>query len=332
MKILIDFFRSSLQVVRENWIPYLVLNLVFFMLYTFGFILAVRYPDSHMQVLIGAKLGQVNGWFSEIVSLYLNHNHLLATLATFSANLLIGTVFMVTLPSCVVPFSGCFVVAFRLISLAFLYGPEQAFNIPILVLATLEGQGYVLGAFAAYLHGMRWLVPARYGLNSRKAGYQLGLRLTGHIYVLVTIVLVIAAIYEPIIATTMSPPTFPHQASILIHRGISDSSVTLFFSGAKIYYQSNAVQESDAKIVGVLLEDMRYFRPSQSREARLSKTDNIFNIELPLDTKYWHDPAVKFHFSKMLATLKRTFPSREYQITAFFNDLSFSRKDTVFQK
>ena len=296
MKISVHFIRRSLQVVRENWISYLVLNLVFFALYSFEVVLTTCYPDSHMQLVDSLKLGQGNGWFSEVVMLYFSHNLLLATLATFSINLLIATLFMVTLPSCVVPFSGCFVAAFRFVSWSFLYGPEKAFNVPILILAALEGQAYILGAFAAYLHGMRWLLPARYGLNSRKAGHQLGLRLTWRIYVLVVIVLLVAAIYEPILFVTISPPTFPRQPRAQIHRQFSGSSVTLFVTGSKMYYQSDAVQESDAKIVGVLLEDMRYFRLDQPGEARLTKPGNTFDIELPLEVKYWHDPAVKFYF------------------------------------
>jgi len=331
MKLISGVFRSALQVVRENLVPYLVLNIVFFAVYSAGVVAAAYYPEIHSGLVMRVQRGLLTGSFSEVATLYAQHDVAPAIGATFAVNFFFGSILMITLPSALVPFGGFVVPAIRFFIWGFLFGPERAYSVPILILTTLEGQGYVLAAFASYVFAMRWLLPARYGLISRKAGYTLGLRLTGRIYALVALVLLVAAIYEPVMADKMFPPPFPQQPSAELQNGFSGQFTTLTVTGAKMYYQSDSVQESDAKIVGVLLEDMRYFRVGRRREARLSKVGNAFRVQLPLDARYWHHPGVVFHFDKMLRTLTRTFPDRIYTIDAFCEAPDGSCKDTVFQ-
>jgi hypothetical protein len=73
----------------------------------------------------------------------------------------------------------------------------------------LEGQGYILAALAVYMHGRSFLAPRSMGAVSHGEGYVLGLKLSARLYLLVTIVLLIAALYEAFTGVYVVPILVP---------------------------------------------------------------------------------------------------------------------------
>jgi hypothetical protein len=129
-------------------------------------------------------------------------------------NLAVASFITITLPSLVIPFSGLLMLVVRALLWGVLFTPQTLSGIGaadlvagllIAVLAFLEGQGYVLAALGAYLHGRAFLWPDSLGAESHRAGYWRGLKLQARIYVLVALVLLIAAIYEVAVAVFALP-------------------------------------------------------------------------------------------------------------------------------
>jgi hypothetical protein len=130
---------------------------------------------------------------------------LLAIGLIFAINLLVATFLFITLPSLVVPFSGLLLAGLRALVWGILFAPE--FEAPIgmadlftwmllALLLFLEGQGYVLATLGAYLHGRAFLWPRSVGETSIWRGYWAGLKTQARIYVLIAVVLLVAAVYE----------------------------------------------------------------------------------------------------------------------------------------
>jgi hypothetical protein len=102
-------------------------------------------------------------------------------------------------------------------------------GIMLLGLIFLEGQGYVLAMFGAFLHGRAFVFPRQSersrGISSASLersrenrsrgiwpswhGYLLGLKQQALIYLLVALVLFIAALYEVCLAMVVAPALYP---------------------------------------------------------------------------------------------------------------------------
>ena len=102
-------------------------------------------------------------------------------------------------------------VFYRAVVWGFLFspiGPDRAALIPHGLTLVIEGQAYVLAAFASYAHGRMFLWPGRYGLESRWAGYKAGGVATVWLYGLVALTLLIGAVYEGIEVIYLVPLFF----------------------------------------------------------------------------------------------------------------------------
>ena len=73
------------------------------------------------------------------------------------------------------------------------------------ILLVLEGQGYVLAMLAAWVQGRAFLSPQSVGAADRGQGYLAGLKRALHLYVLVALVLAVAAVYEAAVAIVIIP-------------------------------------------------------------------------------------------------------------------------------
>ena len=61
-----------------------------------------------------------------------------------------------------------------------------------------RGQGYILAMLAVWVHGKGVISPGSVGAESYPRGWLLGLLRSLHVYVLVALVLAVAAIYEAV--------------------------------------------------------------------------------------------------------------------------------------
>jgi hypothetical protein len=144
---------------------------------------------------------------------YVTGQALRAVVLTFVVNLLVGTFITITLPSLIVPFSGWLIALYRALLWGFLFSPapgswfvaqELLSGVLIVVLLLLEGEAYVLGALAAWIQGRTLVSYKRQGYKNLGRAYLAGLKQTALMYILIIIVLIIAAIYEVFIAVVLS--------------------------------------------------------------------------------------------------------------------------------
>jgi hypothetical protein len=204
---------SALNVIRGARRPYVALNLVYYGLIVCAMIYTA-FDRSLQQTLTETVGGMfVEGPLASVWDAYSGGHVLLATTLTFVVNLVVGSFLSITLPSLVIPFSGLLVAGLRAVLWGLIFSPETlgasagevAAGFLIAVLLLLEGQGYVLAMLGAYVQGRAFLWPQRAGAAGRGQGYWLGVKQSAQIYLWVAVVLLVAAVYEVLIAVVVVP-------------------------------------------------------------------------------------------------------------------------------
>lgn len=197
-----NLIKSAWELVKENRKAYIAINVAYY-----GLVIIFMIYIAFNQKLQESLLEQVGAVFmtgplSFVGQSYLNARIFTAIASTFLVNLLIGSFGTITLPSLVIPFSGLLVGLYRAVLWGLLLSPAhpdlRLVMIPHSLTLLLEGQGYILAILAAYLQGRAFLWPKTVNAETHLKGYWEGLKKTGKIYTLVTLILVIAAIYEVI--------------------------------------------------------------------------------------------------------------------------------------
>jgi hypothetical protein len=191
----------GLELIRTNWKSAVILNLLFFGLFVVSMIAAWLFPDLQQQMLASAKHDLSSGRIgASVLNAYNSGDVQKAIALTFVVNLIYGLFFLITVPSFVVPFSGILMGLTRATMWGLIFSPTtpdmQAKLIPHSVTLLLEGEAYIIGMLAVFLHGNAFLLGTKRGLKSRWDGYLLGLKLTLRLYVPMTVLLAVAAIYE----------------------------------------------------------------------------------------------------------------------------------------
>jgi hypothetical protein len=193
--------KNALNIVRRNWQAYATINLAYYGLVAVAMIFVASHPEIQRGLLKAVgKAFQGNGPLAAAGSAYTSGNVAAAIVLTFVINLLIGSFLTITVPSMVVPFSGFLMGVTRAILWGLLLSPVDpklsGAMIPHSLTLLLEGQGYILALLAAYVSGNAFLRPRSAELKTHTEGYLAGLRQTASLYVLVTMVLAVAAVYE----------------------------------------------------------------------------------------------------------------------------------------
>lgn len=197
-----NLIKSAWELVKKNRKAYITINVAYY-----GLVIIFMIYIAFNQKLQDSLLEQVGAAFmtgplSFVGQSYLNARILTAIASTFLINLLIGSFGTITLPSLVIPFSGFLVGLYRAIMWGLLLSPAhpdlRLVMIPHSLTLLLEGQGYILAILAAYLQGRAFLWPKTVSAETHIKGYWEGLKQTVKIYTLVTLILVVAAIYEVI--------------------------------------------------------------------------------------------------------------------------------------
>jgi hypothetical protein len=194
-----NMFRSSLGVVGKYRRAYLLLNLAYYGLMVGAMVYAAFHPALQRTLLdaMGEAVG--TGPMQTVAGAYLGGHLLLAMVLTFAVNLVGGSFAYIALPSLIVPFSGLLLGAFRAILWGLMFSPTAVMGAGFFLLLptiVLEGQGYVLAMLAAYVQGVAFLRPESVGAKTHRRGYWEGLKRSARIYVLVAIVLLVAAVVE----------------------------------------------------------------------------------------------------------------------------------------
>lgn len=192
--------RSSWQIVREHHRAYFVLNGVYYGVVLLAMVYVAFFnPGLQEQLLKGAAGAFTEGPLASVGGAYMGGNVVAAAVLTFVVNLVLGSLFFITLPSLMLPFAGL-VGVYRAAMWGFVLAPTSAelalVMVPHSLTLLLEGQAYILAMLAVYVHGRSFLRPRTVSLTNHARGYVAGLRLSARIYVLVIIVLAAAAIYE----------------------------------------------------------------------------------------------------------------------------------------
>lgn len=325
----------AFRIIRQNWRPFLVLNVVFIALFIAGVVYGQTHPEDprlHTNTLKSALMGE-DPVLPAVANLYYAHRTLLLGIVlTFLINLLFMSLFLISVPSLVVPFAGLVVVGIRMILWGMAYGQEKVAGSPGLLVMVLEGEGYIVAAFGTYLFGTCFLFPSQYELPSRKAGFKTGIKLLRPLYWLIGILLLAAAWFEAPKSIPFEGQAFPPGTKVQsFAAGDTDSSVVVRYSGSPVFFDTHSTKPEDARMVGLFLEDISYFRPHDPKVARISQQGLDFTIELYLDEDYWNSPEVTERFSTMLSGLRRMYPDRRYQILVFTLDDSGGRQERVFK-
>lgn len=192
--------RDSWQVVLENRRAYVTINALYYGLVLAGMAVAFARPEVQQALLrvVGESFSP-SGEMASVVTAYQSGDVWSAALLTFGVNLVLGSFLVLTLPSLIVPFFGMVMGAYRAILWGLLLAPQGVLALPMIphsLTLVLEGQGYILALLGAYTVGKGLFRPAAYGAPGPWQGYLAGLRRCARLYVLVIVVLAVAAVYE----------------------------------------------------------------------------------------------------------------------------------------
>jgi hypothetical protein len=205
--------QSALGVLGESRRAYVTLNLVYYGLVACGMIFTALDRSVQRELLAAVGNALTQGPLAGVGSVYTTGQIVPAIALTFVINLVVASFISITLPSLIVPFSGMLVGLVRAVAWGVLFSPptlavggrEAAMGLLIAILLVLEGQGYVLAMLAAWVQGRAFLSPQSVGAADRGQGYVLGIKRALRLYLLVALVLAVAAVYEAVVAILVLP-------------------------------------------------------------------------------------------------------------------------------
>lgn len=205
--------REALSLIKNDRKAFNWINIGYFAAIIIGMLIIRANPEFQKQLvtLVGDAFSA--GPMQYLTGAYSNGEIIKAIGLTFFVNLVLGSFIALTLPSLIIPFSGFVIGAYRALVWGFLFSsdmtaldlPKISMGIGIGLLLIFEGEAYVLGLFAAFLQSRAWVKPASVGAENHRRGYLTGIRLTVRMYLLVIGMLLIAAIYEVILAVLILP-------------------------------------------------------------------------------------------------------------------------------
>lgn len=201
--------RDAISIIKQHQRAFIVLNAAFYGLVALSMLATLFAPELQAQFKPSIDESfEKPGLFNTVAGAYASRDLPVAIGMTFLVNLVVASIAMATLPTFVVPFVGIPVVLYR----AFLWGvmfapigPLAVTLVPHSLTLLIEGQAYVLVAFAAYVQARMFLWPERYGLIRHRDGYMAGAVSTLKLYPLVMLALAAGAIYEVIEAVYVMP-------------------------------------------------------------------------------------------------------------------------------
>jgi len=205
--------RRAIAIVRNHKRAYVGLNVGYYGLVTISMVVVTSYPGVQAALTNAVVESFSQGVLADVMAAYAGANVPAAVALTFLVNFFMGSLVVLLLPSLLIPFGGVAIGGFRAVLWGLLLAPTtpelRLAMIPHSLTLLLEGQGYVLAIFAAWVFGRAFVSPASVGANSRLQGYGIGLKKALLIYVLVALVLALAAIYEALEVIYLVPLLIP---------------------------------------------------------------------------------------------------------------------------
>lgn len=206
-------FQPGRELIKEHRRAYVIINAAYYGLVLCLMVYGLFNRELNQKLLELVGTGFSQGFLAPVAGAYIGGKVLAAIGLTFVTNLLVGSFATITLPGLIIPFSGMLMGAYRAVLWGLLFSPplddlsplKLLAGLLILILLLLEGQAYVLTLLGVYVQGRAFLFPERVGAAGHWAGYKLGLKQTLSIYVWVAAVLVVAAIYEALMAILALP-------------------------------------------------------------------------------------------------------------------------------
>jgi len=196
----IDLPDGPLKLVGQHRRAYLLLNVVFYGLVALGTVYSLANPLLQRELTQAIVQGFQAPPLSFAKDAYASGNVPAAALVTFLVNTLLGSLTSITIPSLLIPFAGIAIGIYRALFWGLALAPTSPelarAMLPHSLTLILEGQGYVLAMFGAYLLWASAIAGARRGLSGFLRGYRSGLSANITIYLGVVIVLGVAAVYE----------------------------------------------------------------------------------------------------------------------------------------
>ncbi len=213
MNIVKSVFGAGLAEIRQHKRAYLAINVLYYGTVFAGMVVALLLPNVRDALFKAAGEAFMKGPLAPVGNAYGSGHFLLAVGLTFVVNLIGGSLLSINLPSAIIPFSGFLIATWRALLWGIVFSPGHhplgAGLYVHFVTLLLEGQAYVLATLAAYVQGKAFLAPRTMDAPSHGAGYLLGLKHAGKLYGLITITLLIAALYEAFTGIYVVPALLP---------------------------------------------------------------------------------------------------------------------------
>ncbi|MCX8037798.1 MAG: hypothetical protein N3D11_12275 [Candidatus Sumerlaeia bacterium] len=193
-------FADALRIVHEHRRAYWTLTAAYYGLTLAAMLTVVFFPAVQKTLIDAVTEGFQKGPLKPVGSAYAGGHLGAAIILTFFVNLLGGSLLTITIPSLVVPFSGLLMGVVRATLWGLLLAPTSQTlalaMIPHSLTLLLEGQAYVVALLAVWIHGRSFVAPQSTGAASCGEGYWIGLKKTARLYLLVVVLLAVAAVYE----------------------------------------------------------------------------------------------------------------------------------------
>ena len=205
-----SILQDAIAIIKRHKGAYIALNVIFYGVVLLSMAATLYKPE--LQPSTQQAFAQP-GLFKTVADAYASRDFFTAIVMTFLVNLVVASMAMTTLPSFVIPFLGIFAQLYRAYLWGILFapiGPLRYTLIPHSLTLLIEGQAYVLCAFAAYVHGRQFLWPQHYGMSSHRQGYVVGAASTLKLYSLIVAMLLAGAVYEVIESVYLMPLLVRH--------------------------------------------------------------------------------------------------------------------------
>ncbi|WP_424358083.1 hypothetical protein [Methanocella sp. MCL-LM] len=193
--------REIADIFSKDWNLFLATNALFFGAIGIGALIAFFLPETQAAVLAVFALELKSGTLSPVSQAYGTGSILKAAWMTFANNLMYGTLQSLTLPSFLFPPYALLMGCLRSLTwgIAFII-PQGKMTLrvilPHLLTLLIEGEAYVIAIFGCLRQAEGLLWPARLGESSRIGGYLHAVRDNIRLLILVTVILVVGALYE----------------------------------------------------------------------------------------------------------------------------------------